>query len=127
MQGDAGQLEQVLLNLALNARDAMPGGGRIEIATRNVWLGEEETGSFPGVVPGPFVELSVRDNGTGMDGEVLEHLFEPFFTTKERGSGTGLGLPTVYGIVRQNGGLTGSRQPREGSCFRVLCPRPMRT
>jgi PAS domain S-box-containing protein len=123
VQGDAGQLEQVLLNLALNARDAMPGGGKIEIATRNVWLGEEETGSFPGVVPGPFVELSVRDNGTGMDGEVLEHLFEPFFTTKERGSGTGLGLPTVYGIVRQNGGLIRVESSLgEGSCFRVLWP-----
>jgi PAS domain S-box-containing protein len=123
VRGDAGQLEQVLLNLALNARDAMPGGGRLEIATRSVWVDDEEARLDPGVMPGPYVELAVRDTGTGMEPEVLQHLFEPFFTTKERGRGTGLGLSTVYGIVRQNSGLIRvESRPGEGSCFRVLIP-----
>jgi signal transduction histidine kinase/CheY-like chemotaxis protein len=122
---DPGQLEQVIANLSVNARDAMPHGGKLIIATTNVNATEAAPGgaeAFP--LSGPLVAVSVVDTGTGMDQETMAHLFEPFFTTKGMGRGTGLGLATVYGIVRQSGGhiQVGSR-PNEGSSFTVYLPR----
>ncbi len=121
---DPGQLEQVLANLGVNARDAMPDGGALTIATANVsgpGLGSADDGLLPG---GPLVALTVSDTGTGMDEHVLAHLFEPFFTTKELGRGTGLGLATVYGIVRQSGGhIQVASRLGEGSRFTVYLPR----
>ncbi len=99
---DKGQIEQVLLNLCLNARDAMPGGGRIEIRVGKRELRESDTGMD--VKPGDYLELTIRDTGDGMSSEVMAHLFEPFYTTKALGKGTGMGLAVVYGIVRQHGG-----------------------
>lgn len=119
---DPGQVEQVLMNLVLNARDAMPEGGRLIVATKPVRL-ESNFSPEPGFVPGEFVELSVRDTGTGMDEETLERLFEPFFTTKDVGQGSGLGLPTAYGIVKQHGGdIRVESAPGQGSMFRVYLP-----
>ena len=120
---DPGQLEQVVLNLAVNARDAMPDGGRLEIATRNLLVDDAAARRHPGMQAGHYLEMRVTDTGVGMPADVLEHIFEPFFTTKERGKGTGLGLSTVYGIVRQSGGqVEATSRPGEGSTFRVLLP-----
>lgn len=105
VEGDSGQLQQVLLNLCLNARDAMGDGGKLIIETRNVILDEAFVRTHVGAQLGPHVLLSVTDNGTGMDAETQRHIFEPFFTTKEDGKGTGLGLAMVYGIVRSHGGV----------------------
>jgi PAS domain S-box-containing protein len=118
---DAGQIEQVILNLAINARDAMPGGGRLTLETRDLVLGG---GADATTTPGDYVALVVSDTGTGIPEEILPHIFEPFFTTKEVGRGTGLGLATVEGIVRQSGGVVRvqSRQD-EGSTFTVCLPR----
>jgi PAS domain S-box-containing protein len=120
---DAGQMHQVLLNLAVNARDAMPKGGRIRIATANVEVKEGEEAGLGDARPGPHVQITFADNGAGIGPEVLPHIFEPFFTTKQLGVGTGLGLATVYGIVKQNGGsIWVESSPGNGAAFRILLP-----
>jgi nitrogen-specific signal transduction histidine kinase/CheY-like chemotaxis protein len=124
VRADAGQVEQVLMNLTVNARDAMPQGGTLTIGT-SITLSEGGAGPGQGdVTAGPYVCLTVRDTGLGMDAETKAHLFEPFFTTKERGKGTGLGLATVYGIVVQSGGtIEVDSSPELGTTFTVLLPR----
>ena len=120
---DAGQMEQVLMNLVLNARDAMPNGGRVFVRTANVELLTPMQHRFGRLDPGQYVTLSVCDEGSGMTEEILEHLFEPFFTTKGQGKGTGLGLATVHGIVVQSGGqIVVESVPERGTEFRVFLP-----
>lgn len=120
---DPGQMGQVIMNLAINARDAMPKGGRFTIETHNIDLSADCAQVHPDAVPGPHVKLTITDTGTGMSPEILARIFEPFFTTKGVGQGTGLGLAVVHGIVKQSGGfLAVSSQPDLGSCFKIFLP-----
>jgi PAS domain S-box-containing protein len=124
VRADPGEIENAMLNLAINARDAMPAGGKLVIETRNVFLDEKEVATEEGLAPGAYVRLCVSDTGAGMSREVLARAFEPFFTTKEPGKGTGLGLSVIYGFVKQSGGhVTASSASGKGTTVNVYLPR----
>ncbi len=124
IKADPGQIEQVIMNLVVNARDAMPQGGRLELETKEVSVSHSDPSWPDPLAPGPYITLVVRDTGCGMDAETQAHIFEPFFTTKEQGKGTGLGLSTVYGIARQAEGTVGiMSEPGNGTTFTIYLPR----
>ncbi len=123
VRADPTQIEQVLMNLAVNAKDAMPYGGKLTVETRSIYVREADRVTFPDLPKGPYVQLAVSDTGIGMNEETKSHLFEPFFTTKEAGKGTGLGLAVVHGAVKQNGGRVDVySEIGHGTTFKILLP-----
>jgi signal transduction histidine kinase len=124
VKADAGQIEQVIMNMAINAHDAMPDGGKLTLETSNVSVDQENAGSYPDLKPGDYVMLAVTDTGTGMSLQVQARVFEPFFSTKGIGEGAGLGLSTCYGIIKQSGGnITVQSELGQGTRFTIYLPQ----